>query len=245
VPRRASKAGHDGLPNAPTAEQRAAAARRRRRRRWRGALLVLILIVAGGAVAIHLLLQPERVSALLVDKARAAGLELQLAGGAHYRYTPHIVAVLPALRLRTSAGDELLRAQALRVQVPWRTLWSQPLTLDELGIEQPVLDLAVLRAWLATRPSDAAPMPDLRLQLHVSDGRIVDGTQAVASGIDARLRNSADLAAWLAQWASPPALPQLLPPISGSLRAGSLDVGDTHVEDLRIEASEAAPPQQP
>lgn len=217
-------------------------AERPRRRRWRIALAAAAILIGGAAFTLHLLLEPERVTALLVERAHAVGLELRLDGTAHYRYSPRIVAVLPALSLRTATGAELLRAQALQVALPWRSLWTGPLTLDELSLEQPVLDLAALRAWLAARPANGTPAPDLRLHLHVHAGRIVDGAQAVAGGVDAELRNSADLAAWLAQWSPDTPVAQWLPPASATLHAESLEHGAVRIEGLHVEFDDGAPP---
>lgn len=217
----------------------------RKHRRWRIALGVVALAAGGGGLVLQHLLQPERVSALLVEQARDAGLDLRLHGHASFRYTPHIVVLLPALSLHTGDGGQLLQAQALRVQLPWRTLWSQPLTLDELTIERPVLDLGVLRRWLGARPAGNAPVPDLRLNLRIVDGRLVDGGQVVARGLAASLHNSADLAAWLQRW-SPEAPPtHWLPPASATLQAESVDYHDIRIEGLRVQVDDATPARQP
>ena len=151
----------------------------RRRRRWRIAITVLALLCAIGAFALNRLLQPERVTALLAAQARSVGLELHVDGAARYRFLPRIEAVLPASRILVDGKTSLLAAQSVRVRVPWRSLWTGPLVIDDLAIEKPVLDLEALRAWLAARPATNAPAPDVRLSVRIDDAKVVSSGQTI------------------------------------------------------------------
>lgn len=213
----------------------------RPRRRWRIALAVFALLCVIAAFAVNRLLQPERVTALLAAQARSAGLDLHVDGAARYRFLPRIEAVLPAAKIAASAdAPPLLAAQSVRARVPWRSLWSGPLVIDDLAIEKPVLDVDALRAWLATRPASASPAPDVRLRVRVEDARLVEGGRTIAEGVTATLANQSDLAAWLAHWSPQTPAAQLAPPLSGTLDARSLYIGETRVEGLHVEIDDDA-----
>lgn len=209
----------------------------RPRRRWRIALAVVVLLCAIAAFALNRLLQPERVTAMLVSQARSIGLDLHVDGAAHYRFLPRIEAVLPASRI-VSGKTPLLGAQSIRARVPWRSLWSGPLVIDDLAIENPVLDLDALRAWLAARPATNAPTPDVRFRIRIDNAKVVSGGQTIAEGVTATLANQSDVAAWLARWSPVTPAAQLVPPLSGSLDARSLRIGETRVEGLHVEISD-------
>jgi len=217
----------------------------RPRRRWRIALAVFALLGVTAAVALNRLTQPERVTALLAAQARGVGLDLQVDGAARYRFLPRIEAVLPAPRI--SSGDQvpLLAAQSIRARMPWHSLWSGPLVIDDLAIEKPVLDLDALRAWLAARPATKAPAPDVRLRVRIDDATVMSGGRTVAEGINATLANQSDLSAWLARWSPDTPAAQLAPPLSGTLDARTLRLGETRVDGLHVEIDDGDTRKKP
>jgi len=216
----------------------------RPRRRWRIALAVVVLLCAIAAFALNRLLQPERVTSMLVSQARSIGLDLHVDGAAHYRFLPRIEAVVPAPRI-VSDKTPLLGAQSIRARVPWHSLWSGPLVIDDLAIENPVLDIDALRAWLAARPATNAPTPDVRFRIRIDNAKVVSGGQTIAEGVTATLANQSDVAAWLARWSPTTPAAQLVPPLSGSLDARSLRIGETRVEGLHVEISDDDPQKKP
>lgn len=212
----------------------------RPRRRWRIVLAAFVLLGAIAAFALDRLLQPERVTSMLASQVRSVGLDLHVDGAAHYRFLPRIEAVLPASRIVVDGDTPLLSAQSIRARAPWRSLWSESLVIDDLAIEKPVLDLDTLRAWLAARPATNAPAPDVRFDVRIDGATIVSGGKAIAEGVNATFANHSDLAAWFARWS--PAVPaaQLAPPVTGSLDARSLRIGETHIEGLHVEIGDDA-----
>ena len=69
----------------------------------------------------------------------------------------------------TAGKTPLLGAHAIRARLPWHSLWSGPLVIDDLAIESPVLDVDALCAWLAARPATNAPTPDVRFNLRIDN----------------------------------------------------------------------------
>ena len=216
----------------------------RPRRRWRIALAVFVLLGAIAAVALNRLLQPERVTAMLASQVRGIGLDLHVDGAAHYRFLSRIEAVLPASRV-VSDKTPLLAAQSIRARMPWHSLWSGPLVIDDLAIENPGLDLDALRTWLAARPAPNAPTPDVRFRIRVDNAKIVSGSQTIAEGVSATLANQSDVAAWLARWSPATPAAQLVPPLSGTLDANSLRIGETRVEGLHVEIGDDGAQKKP
>ncbi len=203
------------------------------RRRWRRVIVVLIALIALVALAARHFLHPHNLTAMLIDRVRSGlGAELHLDGDAGYAFLPSLRAVLPKPAL-VVADATLVRADALRVAVPWHALWSERIEIERVELERPVVDLDALRAWLAQRPPSSSPSPDVRLSIHVEDGTLLSGGKPVAEGITLDLANHADVAAWLARWNGTP--DTLLPPVAGSVEVRTLHSGDVQVEGLRVD----------
>lgn len=216
---------------------------RPRRRRWRIALGLVAVLGGVAAAGFHFLLTPERVTGFLQRQAHGLGLDLSLAGRAHYRFLPQIQAVLPALRLSAQGSSApMFDAASARVRLPWGSLWSGPLEIEELVIVKPTLDLDRLRAWLAQRPRADGAGADLRLQLRIEDARLVADGKTLADGVDATLASEGDLSAWLARWSRASTPAQLAPPVSGTLDARSLEFGSTRIEGLHVELRDEPAP---
>ncbi|MGN6521550.1 MAG: hypothetical protein ACTHK2_19260 [Dokdonella sp.] len=217
----------------------APAARPRRRRWWLRLLLVLVALGIAGAFLVHHYTRPQRITALLVERVRDdLGAELRLGGDAGYAFLPRLRAVLPQAEL-VAGGTRVLQADALRAAMPWHSLWSSQLEIESIELVRPVLDLDALQAWLAALPPSRSPIPDVRFALHVEDGRILHGGRPLADGVTIDLANRADLAAWLRAW--DPAAPDLVPPVAGTVRVDSAQIGETRIEGLKVEVRDDAP----
>lgn len=135
--------------------------------------IVLLLTMAG----VRLLLQPERVVRLSLEQTgRALGLEITASGLGEYRLggTPTLVARELVAQV-PGAATPVLTAERVRISLPWSTLRGRVRALDftRLEFDAPVLDLAALRDWRATRPRGPARQLSLSDGLLVQDGRIV------------------------------------------------------------------------
>lgn len=135
--------------------------------------IVLLLAMAG----VRLLLQPERVVRLSLEQTgRALGLEITASGLGEYRLggTPTLVARDLVARA-PGAATPVLTAERVRISLPWSTLRGRVRELDftRLEFDAPVLDLAALQAWRATRPPGPTRELSLSDGLRVEDGRIV------------------------------------------------------------------------
>lgn len=213
---------------------------RRRRRRWPYVLLTLALLAGIGAWVLRHYTRPEQLTAMLVEQARSQlGLRLSVADRAGFGLLPQLRVLLPKASLK-SADDVVLDAESIGVVVPWHTVWGQRVDIERIDIEKPRLDLDALSRWLAARPAGGAA-PDVRFALRVRDGTLLAEGKPLAEGLNLDFANAGDLSAWLARVRETDV--PLLPPLSGSAEAARLQIGDTHVEGLRIELrDEAAAP---
>jgi len=161
-------------------------------RRLRLILLVLsglvLTAVFVAVIALDVLLQPDRFTAMLQSQARAAGLELNLANPATPTLFPR-----PALDLRgitLSAQDAnmpILLAARGRLALPWRTLFGGPTAITQLQIDAPRVDLDALEAWLTAlpaRPEGASPnIPRIDTGVSISRGSVVRGNQLLLDNV--------------------------------------------------------------
>ena len=128
------------------------------------------------AIALYLLLQPQRVTGFVLNAlGNALGLEITATGSSEYqlRGTPVLV-VRDVVVREPGATTPLLRARRAYVSVPWSTVRSRGAQLDitRIELDAPVLDLPALQHWLAARPPGESRMPTLSDGLQVVDGRI-------------------------------------------------------------------------
>lgn len=166
-------------------------ARRRRWLRWLSIACIVVLVVA--LVALHLVLQPERATRLILSSlGNTLGLEITARGrpGLQLRGTPTLV-IRDVTAKQRGARTPLLRAERILLSLPWSTIRNRGRDLDLVRIEldAPVLDLPALQGWLATRPpsSERTKLPVLRRGLAIVRGRI-DNAGWRIDGIDLSLR---------------------------------------------------------
>ena len=150
----------------------------RRRRRWLLPALLVTLALAVAAVA--WLSRPPQVAALVLRQAGAAlGLEIGFDGAAEYRLrgVPHLMVRGLDVR-RPGSNASLLTARRAYLALPWSTLRSRgaDLTVERIELDAPVLDLAEVQDWLATRPpGDGARVPTLTGGLRITRGTVEGG----------------------------------------------------------------------
>lgn len=162
---------------------------RGKRRRWIAfALLAALALVAW--LAARTALQPDNVARLLLQRSgQALGLEIIATGDAQlqWRGTPRIV-LRDVVARQPGARTPLLHAGRIAVAVPWSTLRARGARLEARRIEldDPVLDLPALQAWLATRPPSQTRIPTLTEGVAIANGRI-DNDDWRIEGIDLRM----------------------------------------------------------
>ncbi len=136
-----------------------------------GAILLLLL-----ALSLRFVLQPDRVAGFVLRSlGQSLGLEITATGASEYRLrgTPMLV-VRNVVAREPGAATPLLRAQRAHVSVPWSTVRSRGDSLDitRIELDAPILDLAALQHWLATRPPGKTRLPTLSEGLQLKGGRI-------------------------------------------------------------------------
>ena len=162
--------------------------RTRRARLARIALVIAILLVLLAIVAGYLL-QPQRASALLLDRVGSAlGLRITASGHASYRLrgTPQLI-LRDVVAQRPGDATALLRADRVFVSVPWSTIRARgaELTVPRIELDAPILDLPALQRWQAGRPPGETRIPTLTDGLRIVRGRIDnDGWRIDGIGVD-------------------------------------------------------------
>lgn len=144
------------------------------------ALALLAMLAAG--VAVYLLLQPDRFTAMLQEQAQHAGLTLNLASPASPSLFPRPALALDGITLAaTGAEDPILVAAHGRLVLPWRTLLGGPVAIAQMQLEAPRVDIGALQAWLTSLPAsapDAGPqLPRIDAGIGIEHGSVVRGDQ--------------------------------------------------------------------
>jgi hypothetical protein len=147
-----------------------------RKRRWPKLLAAFAVLLLIGAWWVNRQMEPNRLTALVLDRAGAAlGLELSIDGTPDYALRPEPRLVLPNLSARQpGSSTPLLHAQRAEVSLPWSTLTGGgALVITRVELERPVLDLAALAAWQATRPEAPFELPTFTNGLRIVDGTVL------------------------------------------------------------------------
>lgn len=153
-----------------------------------GGFLALLFAVA--LIATYVVLQPERFTALLQSRARAAGLELTLSSPAAPTLWPTPALELDGLTLRSDvSGTPLIAASRGKLVLPWRTLLGGEATMSRLEVEGARIDVDAVSAYLDTlpsRPSTAgATLPTIDAGFRISRGTLLRGTTLLLSNVEA------------------------------------------------------------
>ena len=218
-----------------------------RRHRWRIALIALVLLGGTAALALRYYTRPDQLTALLVAQVQSAvGADLVINGKASFGFFPELRVSLPHPTLKAHGTSvTVLRADALEAVVPWHTLWASHYDIKRVDLIKPNLDLDALQALLAARPPTSTAPPDVRFALRVEDGTVTSSGKTIAQGLNMAFANSGDLAAWLQNVDAG----ALLPPLSGSADAATLQFGSTRLDDVHIDvrgdATKPIPSNQP
>lgn len=162
--------------------------------RWVRLTLILLssatlLLVAVALIAVHLLLQPERITAMLQQQAHDAGLELSLASPATPALFPRPALELEGITLTAqNANMPILLAARGTLALPWRTLVRGETVISQMQIDSPRVDLDALQSWLDDLPSGptAVPtaIPSIDAGVHITRGSLVRGNQMLLGDVE-------------------------------------------------------------
>jgi AsmA family len=149
---------------------------------------LLLLAAVALFVAIYVVLQPRRFTAMLQEQARSAGLELTLASPASPDLWPTPALELVGINLRAQGGNTpLLLAAQGRLVLPWATLLGRESAISRLELDAPRVDLDALSDMLArlpARPAGAPPyLPRIDAGFSISRGTVVRANRLLLSDV--------------------------------------------------------------
>lgn len=148
------------------------------------AAAVLLLLLALRWVS-----QPSQVAGLILRQVgNALGLEITASGASEYRLrgTP-MLSIRDVVARQPGAATPLLRAERIRLELPWSTVRARgaDLTVKRIELDAPQVDVAALQRWLATRPPSETRIPTLTDGLRVVRGHVTgDGWSVEAIDLD-------------------------------------------------------------
>jgi AsmA protein len=148
-----------------------------------------LLLVAVALIAVHVMLQPERITAMLQSQARGAGLELSLASPATPALFPRPALELEGITLSAqNANLPILLASRGTLALPWRTLFRGETVISQMQIDSPRVDLDALQSWLDDLPSGPATppseIPRIDAGVHITRGSLVRGNQLLLGDME-------------------------------------------------------------
>lgn len=151
-----------------------------------GGAVVALLLAA--AIAVYVLLEPERFTRTLQTQASAAGLELNLARPASPTLFPRPALSLDGITLNAEgATAPILLAARGRLVLPWRTLFGGPTVINQLQIDSPRVDLDALQEWLASLPTrdESVPpnIPRIDTGVSITHGSLVRGNALLLGNV--------------------------------------------------------------
>lgn len=153
-----------------------------RRRRWPWLLGAFALLVAIGAFWIDAQLEPRRLATTVLAKAgESLQLKLGFRGTPEYAFRPEPRLVLPGFSAAGLDGEVFLSAKRAEISLPWATITGGEPVITRIELDTPVLQVAGLQRWLASRPPTPFKLPTLRRGLGVSNGSIIAATYNVRS----------------------------------------------------------------
>ncbi len=149
----------------------------------------MAVVVLAAFIATYVVLQPERFTALLQSRARAAGLELSLSSPASPTLWPKPALELEGLTLRAeSAGVPMIVASRGKLVLPWSTLTGGDTRISRLEVEGARIDLDAVSAYLDTlpsRPSTAgAILPSIDAGFRITRGTLTRGNSLFLSDVN-------------------------------------------------------------
>lgn len=147
-----------------------------------------LAVVLAATLAVYLLLQPERFTAMLQTQAHAAGLELNLASPASPTLFPRPALDLKGITLNAEGANvPILLAARGQLALPWHTLLGGPTVITQLQINSPRVDLDALQAWVARLPAqpEGAPpnIPRIDAGVSITHGSVVRGNRVLLDNV--------------------------------------------------------------
>jgi hypothetical protein len=111
----------------------------------------------------------------VLDKAGAAlQLRFGFTGTPEYALKPEPRLLIPNFTAASRAdGKVFLSAKRAEISLPWATITGGEPVITRIQMQQPVLDLAGLRRWLATLPKKPFELPTLSKGLQLVDATIL------------------------------------------------------------------------
>lgn len=148
----------------------------------------IVLIVL---VALYLLLQPDRFTAMLKEHASEAGLRLTLSSPASPTLFPRPALQLEGITLVASdAGPNampILLAANGQLVLPWRTLFGRQVVISRMQINSPRVDLDALQSWLMNLPPQSATVPEeiprIATGVRIRNGSVVQNNSEWLSNV--------------------------------------------------------------
>jgi AsmA protein len=152
------------------------------------AAAIIVAVALALSLAVHMLLQPERFTAMLQGVARGMGTELTLAAPASPTVWPRPAIELDGITLRGDNGAPILLAKHGRLVLPWRAVLRRETALSRVELDSPRVDLDALTAGSDRLPhglvSDAPALPQLDAGLRIQHGTLVRNSAIFLGDVD-------------------------------------------------------------
>ncbi|URL57642.1 membrane assembly protein AsmA [Luteibacter flocculans] len=150
---------------------------------------ILAMLILAMFIAMYVVLQPARFTALLQSRARDVGLELTLANPASPTVWPKPALELEGITLRSRGVDTpMLVAARGKLVLPWHTLMGGEARISRLEVEGARIDVDAVSTYLDTlpsRPSTAGAMlPTADAGFRVTRGTLTRGNALLLANVD-------------------------------------------------------------
>lgn len=145
----------------------------------------IVVLILAAIVAVYILMQPQRVTNMLRDQARQAGMQLTLSSPAEPTLWPRPALVLHGLTLSVDNRPVLVAARA-RLALPWRTLLGGPTAITRLELDNPQINLAQLGPVLANMNHGTSANPSLlriNTGIHLNHGSLRRGSTTLLDDV--------------------------------------------------------------
>jgi hypothetical protein len=146
----------------------------RRARRWLTVVSVALVLLAVGAWWVNRQLEPNRLTALVLDRAgKSLKLDIRFSGTPDYALKPEPRLLIPGLSVRGADGVEFLTAIRAEISLPWSTIKGDAPVITRVELDHPRLDIGGLQRWMATRPKTPFEVPTLVDGIEVQQGEVI------------------------------------------------------------------------
>ncbi|OGT58201.1 MAG: hypothetical protein A3E01_01520 [Gammaproteobacteria bacterium RIFCSPHIGHO2_12_FULL_63_22] len=164
----------------------------RRARRWLTVASVALALIAVAAWWVNRQLEPNRLTALVLDRAgKTLKLDIRFNGTPDYALKPEPRLLIPGLSVRGADGVEFLSAARAEISLPWSTIKGDAPVITRIELDHPRLDIAGLQRWMATRPDTPFEVPTLVDGIEVKQGSVIGDGYSFAA-LDATLPTLGD-----------------------------------------------------